>query len=129
MRRKNAIEDRSTPAPAHRAWVNVDISDAPKVVQEDRKFHMQNFANTIASFALKTKRSTGEKIPPRLLELGRVMCEGEWYIFVAEMWANEVPGGNVQVKRLVKNPPDGGEEDDVLEYDEIDQALAAFMKS
>lgn len=127
MRKKSAIEDRSTPA--HRAWVNVDISDAPEVVREDRKFHMQNFANTIASFALKTKRSTGEKIPPRLLELGRVMCEGEWYIFVAEMWANEVPGGNVQVKRLVKNPPDGGEEDNVLEYDEIDQALAAFMKS
>ena len=82
----------------HTAWVSVDIANAPGAVQEDRKFHMQNFANTIASFALKTKRSTGEKIPPRLLELGRVKCEGKWYIFVAEMWANEVPGGNVQVK-------------------------------
>lgn len=110
-------------------WVSVDISNTPEVVQEDRKFHMQNFANTIASFALKAKPSTGDKIPPRLLELGRVLCEGKWYIFVAEMWANQVTGGNVQVKRLLKNPPDGGEEDDVLEYDEIDQALAAFMKS
>lgn len=110
----------------HTAWVSVDIANAPGAVQEDRKFHMQNFANTIASFALKTKRSTGEKIPPRLLELGRVKCEGKWYIFVAEMWANEVPGGNVQVKRLVKNPPDESEDapiddaiDDILGIDDL----------
>lgn len=111
----------------HTAWVSVDIANVPKEVQEDRKFHMQNFANIIASFALKTKRGKpGEKIPPRLLELGRVMCKGEWYIFVAEMWANEVPGGNVQVKRLVKNPPDEGEDapidddiDDILGIDDL----------
>ncbi len=106
-------------------WVSVDIAEAPQQVVGELKIHIQNFANTIASFALKTKRNLGQKTPPRLLELGRVLCEGNWYIFVAEMWSNEVPGGNVQAKRLLKAPED--EEDDILEYDEIDKALARFM--
>ncbi len=125
MRKKNAMQAQK--AESVRKWVSVDMANAPKALVEERKLHIENFANTIASFALKTKRNLGEKAPPRLLELGRVLYEGSWYIFVAEMWANEVPGGNVQVKRLLKAPE--GEENDVLEYDEIDQALATVMRS